>query len=514
MSTVEQMLMWINPFFENTPFLVAASFAMLFPVIVGFYLNNKYQVLLKQQQQTWFEEKTQFQQESALLSQSYQHSIHSHEQILDDKQQQLVDAQARINGLQETLSAQDKQLGELLQKSHQLNELKHQHHQYMLEYKTLQQEFSQLRSDHESQLASFTQERKAFEEKLVLLKDAEKHLNTQFENIANKIFEQKATKFTQTSELGINQLLSPLKTQIDEFKRQITDQYIKEGQERASLKTEILGLKELNQQITQEASALTNALKGDNKQQGNWGEVVLSRILSESGLREGHEYEVEKHLTNEDGKGYRPDVVVHLPNEKDIVIDSKVSLIAHEKVVNAKTEEARKQALKEHVNSMKGHIKGLSKKDYQDLAGVKTLDYILMFIPIESAFLNAVEAQPDIIKLALDNQIMLVSPTNLLVAMRTINNIWQYEYQNQHAKTIADKAKRMYDKFAGFVDDMEKIGKSIDATGKYFEAAMNKLSVGKGNLIGQAESFKTLGVSPNKSIKKDYLPLDEEDLES
>jgi DNA recombination protein RmuC len=406
--------------------------------------------------------------------------------------------------LQSTLSEQERQLGELTQQALHYQELK-QTHLTLLD--TLQQEqnkYAQLKAEFASHRATIEQERIAFEDKLALLKQAEITLNTQFENLANKIFEQKSEKFTKTSEQGIQHLLNPLKQQIDDFKRQITVQHVKEGQDRAALKTEILGLKELNLQITQEAAALTNALKGDNKQQGNWGEVVLARILDESGLREGHEYEIQKQLNNSEGARYRPDVVVHLPNNKDIVVDSKVSLVAHEKVVNAATDSDRKTALKEHVISLKGHIKGLSKKDYQDLAGIQTLDYVLMFVPIESAFLNAIEDSPELIKLAMDNQIMLVSPTNLLVALRTINNIWQYEYQNQHAKTIADKAKRMYDKFAGFINDMEKIGKNMDALTNSYDAAMNKLSTGKGNLIGQAESFKGLGVTPTKSISSQW----------
>lgn len=406
--------------------------------------------------------------------------------------------------LQSTLSEQERKLGELSQLALHYHDLK-QTHQSLLD--TLQQQqskYAQLQTEYESHRAGIEQERIAFDDKLALLKQAEITLNTQFENLANKIFEQKSEKFTKTSEQSIQHLLNPLKQQIDDFKHQINHQYIKEGQDRASLKTEILGLKELNLQITQEAAALTNALKGDNKQQGNWGEVVLARILEESGLREGHEYEIQKQLNNKQGVRYRPDVVVHLPNNKDIVVDSKVSLVAHEKVVNANNDADRKTAIKEHVNSMKGHIKGLSKKDYQDLAGIQTLDYVLMFVPIESAFLNAIEDSPDLIKLAMDNQIMLVSPTNLLVALRTINNIWQYEYQNQNAKIIADKAKRMYDKFAGFIADMEKIGKNMDALTTSYDAAMNKLSTGKGNLIKQAESFKSLGVTPTKSIDSQW----------
>jgi DNA recombination protein RmuC len=456
------------------------------------------QALLENQQITARHEYKLLQQENQQLQSALQKEK-------DEKSVLNTQAMRNQQRLQTSLSEQERQIGELSQEAKYLQELKQNYQDLHAKLNASHAQYSQLKADHESQKAAFAQERIAFDEKLTLLKQAEQSLYTQFENLANKIFEQKAEKFSKTSEQGIQHLLNPLKQQLEDFKRQISNQYVEEGKDRAALKSEILGLKELNLQITQEAAALTNALKGDNKQQGNWGEVVLSRILDESGLREGHEYEIQKQLNNQEGTRYRPDVVVHLPNNKDIIIDSKVSLLAHEKVVNAADELTRKTAIKEHVNSLKGHIKGLSKKDYQDLAGVQSLDYVLMFVPIESAFLNAIEESPELIKLAMDNQIMLVSPTNLLVALRTINNIWQYEYQNQHAKTIADKAKRMYDKFAGFINDMEKIGKNVDALTNSYESAMSKLFRGKGNLVRQAESFKELGVTPTKSIDNQWL---------
>lgn len=486
---------------------------MFLPLFVRYLVKQSNNIQQQVLFQDWQTQKFALESQISLLSQELEQQRSQSISMAEKADKELLKWTQESNRLHVANKDQEGQIGRLSQKANELSELKQSYSQSQSSYQELQSNYSQLQANFEAQQAAIVQERKAFEEKLHLLQDAEKHLNTQFENLANKIFEQKAEKFTKTSEHGINHLLSPLKQQIDDFKKQMGDQYVKEGQERASLKTEILGLKELNLQITQEASALTNALKGDNKQQGNWGEVVLSRILDESGLREGHEYEIQKHLVADDGKRYRPDVVVHLPNQKDIVIDSKVSLIAHEKVVNAENEEVRKRALKEHIASIKGHIKGLSKKDYQDLAGVETLDYVLMFVPIESAFISAVQSEPELVKLAMDNQIMLVSPTNLLVALRTINNIWQYEYQNQHAKTIADKAKSMYDKFAGFVDDMQKIGKNMDTLEKSYDAAMNKLSSGRGNLIRQAESFKSLGVTPTKSIDKELLDEGGEDKE-
>jgi DNA recombination protein RmuC len=465
----------------------------------------------KQQEDTYIaqlnEQKNEYQieiqylkQQIALNSQSLSQSAFKIDELRDRIQTSDLEYKHQLDSSRSIIADNQREIGILSQKADELLRKQNENEVLSTKLEEINYQYSKLRASYQSQQTGFEQERKSFSEKLMLLENAEKQLSTQFENLANKIFEQKSEKFTKTSESGITQLIAPLKDQIESFKRQVSDQYIKEGQERASLKTEILSLKELNKQITEEAAALTNALKGDNKQQGNWGELVLERILTESGLRNGHEYETQKSLKNDHGKRYQPDVVVHLPNDKDIIIDSKVSLIAHERYVNAKNDDDRQRAIKEHINSISGHVKGLSKKDYQDLTGVRTLDYVLMFIPIESAFISAIEHAPELIKLALDNQIMLVSPTNLLVALRTINNIWQYEYQNQNANKIADQARKMYDKFHGFVTDMEKIGRNVDATAKAYEAAMTKLSKGRGNLVRQAEQFKKLGVSPTKSL--------------
>lgn len=397
-------------------------------------------------------------------------------------------------------------LGQLTQQVERIAELESEKIYWQQQYQQSSRQASELRTQLASQAARFEQEQIASQDKLQLLEAAEKRLQEQFENLANRIFEQKQEKFSQSSKAGLDSILMPLKEQIEGFKKQVTDQYIKEGQERASLKTEILGLKELNQQITHDAAALTKALKGDNKAQGNWGEVVLERVLKESGLREGHEFDTQVALKNEHGKSYQPDIVVHLPNDKDVVIDSKVSLAAYERYFNELDDEiVRAVHLKNHVNSLRSHIKELGKKDYQDLKGIRTLDYVLMFIPIESAFLLAADEAPELMKLAFDNNIMLVSPTNLLMALRTINNIWQYEYQNQNAQKIAENAGKLYDKFHGFVSDMDKVGKSIESSHKHFEGAMNKLSTGKGNLIRQVEQFRKLGVQSNKSLDDGLL---------
>ncbi|MFQ3235275.1 MAG: DNA recombination protein RmuC [Paraglaciecola sp.] len=420
---------------------------------------------------------------------------HLQQQLLDTKSA-LGEVNAEAYSLREKQLESQNRLGQLSQQVERIVHIEQDSQRWQQHYQQAQQQIIELRT----QGARFEQEQLASGEKLALLESSEHRLQQQFENLANKIFEQKQSAFAQSSKAGLDSLLSPLKEQIEGFKKQVNDQYVREGQERASLKTEIMGLKELNQQITHDAAALTKALKGDNKQQGNWGEVVLERILKDSGLREGHEFDTQVALKNAQGKSYQPDVVVHLPNDKDVVIDSKVSLGAYERYFNEEDDTVRQVHLNQHITSLRNHIKELGKKDYQDLKGIRTLDYVLMFIPIEPAFLLAAEHAPELVKLAFDHNIMLVSPTNLLVALRTINNIWQYEYQNQNAQKIAEHAARLYDKFHGFVSDMEKVGKSIEATQKNYDGAMNKLSTGKGNLVRQVEQFRSLGVQSNKKL--------------
>jgi len=427
------------------------------------------------------------------------------EQVQQQAESSLSAVQAQLSEYKQQVQLLQTQNQDYASKAALVPELQQQRTSLQQELKTLQLEYTELKSLSEARQAAFDEARKGHEEKLEALQSAEKRLQEQFENLANKIFTQKAESFTTESKSRLDALLTPLKDQIEGFKKQVTDQYVKEGQERASLKTEILGLKALNQQITEDAAALTRALKGDNKQQGNWGEVVLERILKESGLREGHEFETQVSVRNELGKLQQPDVVVHLPNDKDVIIDAKVSLAAYERYFNSDDEDERARYLKEHVNSIRTHIKTLGAKDYQELEALKTLDYVLMFIPVEPAFLLAVDADPELVTLALNQNIMLVSPTNLLVALRTINNIWQYEYQNQNAQKIAQHAAKLYDKFAGFVGDMEKIGKSVEATQKHYDAALNKLSSGRGNILRQVEQFRQLGVQPSKRLASEAM---------
>lgn len=278
------------------------------------------------------------------------------------------------------------------------------------------------------------------------------------------------------------------------------DSFGQEARERHTLTHEIRNLQQLNAQMAREAINLTKALKGDNKTQGNWGEVVLSRVLEASGLREGHEYETQVNVRVDHQSRMQPDVIVRLPQGKDVVIDAKMSLIAYERYFNGEDEAEREAALSEHIASLRGRIRMLGRKDYQQLPGLRSLDYVLMFIPVEPAFLLAIDREPELISEALKHNIMLVSPTTLLVALRTITNLWRYEHQSQNAQRIADRAAKLYDKMRLFVDDMSALGQSLDKAQGSYRQAMNKLSEGRGNLIGQIEGFRALGVEVKRPI--------------
>ncbi|WP_035025173.1 DNA recombination protein RmuC [Enterovibrio calviensis] len=347
--------------------------------------------------------------------------------------------------------------------------------------------------------------------KIRLLEGAEERLRVQFESLANKVFDHKARTVDEQNRQSLDSLLGPLKNQLEGFHKQVTDSFGEQAKERHTLIHEIKSLQKLNEDMTREAVNLTQALKGDNKQQGNWGEVVLARVLEESGLREGYEYQTQVSLENELGKRYQPDVIVRLPQEKDVVVDAKMALIAYERYFHAESIADRDSALREHVAAIRAHIRGLGRKDYHQLHGIQSLDYVLMFIPIEPAFQIALEAEPSLIREALDHNIMLVSPTTLLVALRTINNLWRYEHQNQNARLIADRAGKLYDKIRLFVADVEQLGAALDKAGDSYHSALNKLSTGRGNILRQVEGFKSLGVEVKRDISPAMLKRDTSD---
>ncbi len=337
------------------------------------------------------------------------------------------------------------------------------------------------------------EERKQSVEKVALLEQAEKKMTDAFENLSNKILEEKSKKFTDQNKINIGEVLNPLREQLGDFRKKIEDVYDKETKDRLSLYHEITSLKSLNEQMSKDAINLTNALKGESKTRGNWGEVILEKVLEQSGLRNGHEYEVQGSYRDEDGKLFYPDIVVHLPNKRDVIIDSKISLNAYERYYAAEDEQVKNIALKEHLNSIKNHVNDLKGKTYDELVGVNSLDMVLMFVPIEPALMLAFENDDRLFQEAFRSGIFLVSPSTLSMNLQIIQNMWRYEYQNQNAQEIAKRAGDLYDKFTGFVNTLDDIGKNLDKATKSFETAHKQLIDGKGNLISKIENIRELG---------------------
>ncbi len=412
----------------------------------------------------------------------------------------------RVDGLEDQVMERDKKIT-ILEES--LNENLQEYKEFEKDYRLLDEEKNGLERDYAVLQTRYEDARSAHDEKIKLLDEARETLKQQFNQLANEIFESKSKNFTENSEARLQILLKPFREQITSFAKQTEERFVKENSERAVLHQELSRLRELNEQITQDAKNLTNALKGENKTQGNWGEIVLERILEESGLREGMEYETQGGFKNEEGSTLRPDVIIHLPQHKDIVIDSKVSLVAYERFMSAEEPAEKELALKQHLSSINAHIKGLSEKKYEDLEGIQTLDFILLFMPIEGAFLLALEQDSSFFSRAYEQNIMIVSPSTLLVTLRTIEHIWRTERQEQNAQEIAKQAEALYDKFASFVEDLSKIGEQIAKTQGSYEKALNKLSTGRGNLLRRVEMMRELGLKPKKS-----LPLIGEDDET
>jgi DNA recombination protein RmuC len=397
---------------------------------------------------------------------------------------------ADLASLQERLNSRDQQL------QRQEDELREK----TARMEILIQDKTGLERDNARLATELREEIRRSEENLKVLQDAKQELQVQFKNIANQIFEEKTRLFADQSKVNLDTILSPFKERILDFEKKVNEVYTTEGKERHSLLKEVQRLQELNKKLGEDAENLTKALKGDSKAQGSWGEIILERILEESGLRKGIEYDAQGGFRDSEGKLLKPDVVVHLPEEKDIVIDSKVSLVAYEKYVRAENEEQCERAVREHLVSINAHLKGLESKKYDELPGVKSLDFVLLFIPIESAFMLAIEKDSEIFRKAFDKGIMIVSPSTLLVTLRTIQNIWRYEHQNKNALEIAEKAGNLYDKFVGFVTDLERIGEQLDNTRKAYEGAHNKLTSGKGNLVSRAQNLIDLGVKSRKQL--------------
>ena len=346
-------------------------------------------------------------------------------------------------------------------------------------------------------------ERLAEQEKSII--DIQQKFQLEFQNIANKLLDEKSQKFMETNRSHMDVLLNPLKENLKAFEEKVDKVYNMEAAERNTLKGVISQLMELNKQISDEAHNLTKALKGDNKKQGNWGEVILERVLERSGLVRDQEYRLQASLNGVDGSRLQPDVIIDLPDEKHLIIDSKVSLIAYERLVNCETEDERKLFAKAHVESIRGHVLNLSSKNYHDLYQVNSPDFVLLFIPIESSFSFAVQIDSELFSDAWDKRVVIVSPSTLLATLRTIASIWKQERQNRNVLEIARLSGAMYDKFVGFVGDMENIGKNIKSSQAAYDSAINKLTEGNGNLTNTADKIKKLGAKATKKLDEKYI---------
>jgi DNA recombination protein RmuC len=378
----------------------------------------------------------------------------------------------------------------------------------------LEQELSGYQAAREENarlLQALALERRQADEKLKLLAEAKEALAEQFQNLANRIFEEKGEKLVQQNVANLDSLLRPLGERLKEFQVRVEETYDKESKQRFSLQNEIQKLVEANARMSVDALSLANALKGDSRTQGAWGEMVLERVLEASGLQRGREYDLQVSLQGAEGGKARPDVIVRLPENKHVVVDSKVSLTAYEAYTRAEDEGGAKRELARHIDSLRAHVKGLAEKNYQSLYGIRTPDFVLMFVPVEPAFALALRERQDLFEDAFSRNVMIVSPTTLLISLRTIASIWRYEYQNRNAQELVRQCTALYDKFVGFVTDLEDIGKRLKAAQSSYDDAYGKLASGKGNLVRQVERIRELGLKPAKLLPEHLTEVSMED---
>ena len=351
-----------------------------------------------------------------------------------------------------------------------------------------------------------------FDAQLKVLQEAKVTLGQEFENLANRIFDDKQAKFSAQSKEAIENSLSPLRRDIGDFRKQVETVYDKENADRNKLVGQISELQKQTLQVSADAVSLANALRGDNKAQGNWGEFVLEKLLEDSGLTNGREYNTQVALKDESGKRRNPDVIVHLPEGRDIVIDAKVSLVDYEGYFHAQDDDNKAHCLAQHLASMRAHIKGLSGKDYENLEGVNSLDFVLIFVPVEAAFMLALDHDPDMMRDAYDRGIILVSPSTLMVTLRTIKNLWRYADQNRNAQLIADKAGALYDQFVLYIESLDEVGRHLDKSVEAWDTARKRLSTGRGNLLRRSEELKKLGAKTKRTMPAD-LTVDDVSLQ-
>lgn len=434
----------------------------------------------------------------ASLLQQWDQDEQKLQQLLDQQEQQIeslrvAESQARISlaAHQERLVYLDRVEAELFQREEELD--------------SFRTRLAQMQAEAQTRESAMKLQQQHHEEKLLLLEQSREQLQVEFKQLAQKILDENGQRFGEQQNEKLSNLLQPFRQQLGDFRKRVDDVYERETRDRQGLKEQIDQLQKLNHQMSQDAINLTNALKSEAKTQGNWGELILSRVLEQSGLRSGVEYELQPSFTDESGKRLQPDVLIKLPEEKVVLVDAKVSLVAYERYCSSNDTLVKQQALQEHVQSIKRHIKGLSDKSYESIEAFRSLDFVVLFIPIEAAFLTAIERDTQLFNQAFERNILLVSPTTLLVTLRTINNIWRHEKQNQNALEIAKKGGDLYDKLVGFVESLDDVGRYLGLTQAAYEKANSRLHTGRGNLVGRAEELRKLGARAKKSLPEKLL---------
>jgi len=421
---------------------------------------------------------------------------------LDLKEEELNNQKIQNATYQTTLHEQKEYLQELKDSNeNRIQEYKMEIEKLQNNISSYQETLLEYKSSNSTLQTKLDEQKNSFEEKIKILQNSEEKLKVEFENLANKIFSENSKKFSEQNKENLGLILNPMKQQIGEFKKKVEDVYDKEAKERSALQYELKSLKELNLKMSEDATRLTNALKGEKKTQGNWGEMVLERVLENSGLRAGHEYEREVSLKDEEDKSFRPDVIINLPENRHIIIDAKTSLNAYNEFVSTQDETIKQAYLKEHISALKTHIKLLSEKRYENLKSINSLDFIFMFVPIEGALLVALENDINLYDEAFKQKIILVSPTTLLVALRAVENTWRYERQARSISDVYYRAEELYKKFHGFVEDLKKVGDSLTKANENYNEAFKKLESGRGNLISQATMLKKVSnIKPKKEL--------------
>lgn len=419
----------------------------------------------------------------------------------------LADAQAEATQSREEADRRRDQLDDtrddlarLQERAARVPELETRGAELQRQIDTLREERATQREELARLDTELTRQRAAFTEQVQLLQEARHSLGEQFRNLANDIMEEKSRRFTEQNQTQIGTLLEPLRDRLAAFQGKVEEIYVQEGKDRSALQEQVRQLATLNQRLGDEARQLTQALKGSAKTQGNWGEWILERVLEASGMRKGHEYLVQDTRTREDGSRALPDVVIHLPEGRCLVVDAKVSLVAYERYASAQQDDDRSTALRAHLDSLRNHLKGLSEKRYQDLPGVRSLDFVLAFVPVEPAFIAAVTHDGTIFDEAWQRNVLLVSPSTLMFVVRTVAHLWRQEAQTRNAQEIAKRGAELYDKLCSFVGDLQQVGERLRQAREAYDQAESRLHLGKGNAIRQAEMLRELGVKASKRL--------------